>query len=295
MTGPASRWELEEEVADRLEAAGIPTPEVDARLLLDAMEERFGDLSQCDRAVLDGLVERRSSREPLQVVLGRTTFRWVDLDVERGVFVPRPETEVVAGLAIDACDGIERPVVVEPCTGTGAIACTLLTEVPGVAVWATDQSSAAVELARRNVDRVLAGEASPPAWRPQSGATAEVLHGHLLDPLRDLDAVLPGAVDVLVANPPYLPVADAPSLELEVAGHDPHHALFGGGDGHEVVDEVLRAAAVWLRPGGTVVCEIDDRRGSDAVQTAEQAGLTDVTVEPDLTGRDRALVAHRPA
>lgn len=290
-----SRWELEQEVTEQLEAAGVPTPEVDARMLLDAVEERFGDLSRCDRAVLDGMVARRADRVPLQVVLGRTTFRWVEIEVEPGVFIPRPETEVVAGLAIDACVGVSRPVVVEPCTGTGAITCAVLSEVPGVRVLATDQSPAAVELARRNVHRTLVGEASPPAWRPSAGAQAEVVGGHLLDPLRELGASVLGTVDVLVANPPYLPVSDAPSMQLEVVGHDPREALFGGEDGHEVVDELLAEAVVWLRPGGTVVLEIDDRRGPDALRAAEQAGLSDVRVEPDLTGRDRAVVARRPS
>lgn len=290
-----TRWELQEEVTDRLEQAGVPTPEVDARLLLDAMEDRFGDLSRCDRAVLDGMVARRAAREPLQVVLGRTTFRWVDVEVERGVFIPRPETEVVAGLAIDACGGVEAPLVAEPCTGTGAITCALLTELPGVRVLATDASIEAVELARRNVRRVLAGEASPPDRRPREGAEAEVVHGHLLDPLRQLTPNVLGHIDVLVANPPYLPTSDAPSMAPEVVGHDPHDALFGGEDGHEVVGALLREAMVWLRPGGTVVVEIDDRRGADAVRVAQDAGLSDVRVEPDLTGRDRAVVARRPA
>lgn len=288
-----TRWELQERVTDQLEAAGVPTPDVDARLLLDAMEARFGDLAGCDLAVLDGMVARRAAREPLQVVLGRTTFRWVDLEVERGVFVPRPETEVVAGLAIAACAGADRPLVVEPCTGTGAITCALLAEVRGVQVLATDASQAAVDLARRNVARVLDGAASPPSWRPAAGASAEVLRGHLLEPLEAHQDVR-GAVDVLVANPPYLPGADLDDLGPEVADHDPHAALFGGVDGHELVDELLGLAGVWLRPGGTVVLEIDDRRGPDAVRAARHAGLVDARVEPDLTGRDRALVARRP-
>ncbi len=288
-----SRWEVEEEVTQRLEAAGVPTPDVDARLLLDAMEERFGTLAGCPAGVLDAMVERRAAREPLQVVLGRTTFRWVDLEVQRGVFVPRPETEVVAGLAIDACTGVDQPLVVEPCTGTGAITCALLTEVPGVRVLATDVSADAVALAQRNVDRVLAGDASPERWRPRAGADAEVLHGHLLDPLRQLGPGIVGNVDVLVSNPPYLPAADLPAMAPEVADHDPHAALFGGDDGHEVVEELLVEAAVWLRPGGTVVLEIDDRRGADAMGAAEAAGLVDVRLEQDLTGRDRAIVARR--
>lgn len=278
----------------RLEDAGVPTPDVDARLLLDAMEERFGTLAGCPAGVLDAMVERRAAREPLQVVLGRTTFRWVDLEVQRGVFVPRPETEVVAGLAIEACAGIEQPLVVEPCTGTGAITCALLTEVPGVRVLATEVSTDAVALAQRNVVRVLAGEASPERWRPRGGADAEVLQGHLLDPLRPLGPGVVGNVDVLVSNPPYLPAADVDTMQPEVAEHDPHAALFGGDDGHEVVDELLAEAAVWLRPGGTAVLEIDDRRGADATAAARAVGLVDVRVAQDLTGRDRALVARRP-
>lgn len=287
------RWELEEQVTRRLEAAGVPTPDVDARLLLDVMEERFGSLDGCPSGVLDALVERRAGREPLQLLLGRTTFRWVELEVAAGVFIPRPETEVVAGLAIDACTGVDRPLVVEPCTGTGAITCALLTEVEDVRVLATDVSPAALELARRNVARTLAGEASPPDHRPSEGADAEVVAGHLLDPLRQLGPGVLGAVDVLVANPPYLPTDDVDTMQPEVADHDPHEALFGGADGHEVVDELLREAAVWLRPGGTVVLEIDERRGADAVRSAQAAGLVDVRVASDLTGRDRALVAHR--
>jgi release factor glutamine methyltransferase len=286
----SDRWELEADVTDRLDAAGIETPDVDARLLLDAVEERFGTVVGCPANVLDAMVERRVARVPLQVVLGRTTFRWVDLEVERGVFVPRPETEVVAGLAIEACAGPDRSVVLEPCTGTGAITCALLSEVPGVRVVATDSDEAAVALARRNVEAVLVGTATPPDHRPRAGATAEVLAGHLLEPV---STALRGRVDVLVSNPPYLPLSDLPWMAPEVAEHDPHPALFGGEDGHEVVDELLAAAAVWLRPGGTVVLEIDDRRGEDARAAAVAAGLVDVRIEPDLTGRDRAVVARR--
>lgn len=282
---------VEEEVTARLEDAGVPSPDVDARLLLDAVEERFGTLAGCPSGVLDAMVERRASRVPLQVVLGRTTFRWVDLEVVPGVFVPRPETEVLAGLAVDACAGVERPLVAEPCTGTGAVTCALLAEVPGVHVLASDVDEEAVDLARRNVARVLDGRATPPPWRPSAGARAEVARGHLLEPFVDDDHR--GRLDVLVTNPPYLPAADLASLEPEVAEHDPRAALVGGPDGHEVVEELLRLAASWLRPGGTVVVEIDDRRGPDAARAAAAAGLVDVRVVPDLTGRDRVVVATR--
>ena len=294
------RWVLEEEVTSRLEDAGVPTPDVDARLLLDAMEERFGTLAGCPAGVLDAMVERRAARVPLQVVLGRTTFRWVELEVVPGVFVPRPETEVVAGLAIDACAGVDRPVVAEPCTGTGAITCALLSEVPRVTVLASDESADAVALAQRNVEAVFAGRATPPRWRPGPGASTHLQQGHLLEPFDDLTGgpevemqAFRGRLDVLVSNPPYLPTGDLPTMEPEVAQHDPPAALFGGVDGHELVDELLHLATGWLRPGGTVVVEIDDRRGDDAAAAAAAAGLVDVRVAPDLTGRDRAVVARR--
>lgn len=291
----ASDWELVAEVTERLEAAGVPTPQVDARLLVEEAVERFGGVEGCDLAVLDGMVERRAAREPLQLVVGHTTFRWVQIACRAGVFVPRPETEVVAGLAIEAALAAgKQPRVVEPCTGTGAIACAVLSEVPGVELVAADVSEEAVELARENLVGVLTGSAPSP-WEPgpwpAPWVSAKVRQGELLD-------ALPGeweaSVDVLVSNPPYLPASDRGSWQPEVTDHDPDESLVGGEDGHEVVDELLALATTWLRPGGTVILEIDERRGADAVATAAGCGLGDVTVEQDLTGRDRALVARRP-
>jgi release factor glutamine methyltransferase len=155
-------------------------------------------------------------------------------------------------------------------------------------------SADAVALARRNVARVLAGEASPAVWCPRDGADAEVFDGHLLDPLGQLGPWVYGGIDVLVSNPPYLPAGDLPAMAPEVADHDPHAALFGGDDGHEVVHQLLDLATEWLRPGGVVILEIDDRRGAEVAAYAAAAGLVDGRVEQDLTGRDRILVARRP-
>jgi release factor glutamine methyltransferase len=290
------RWELLQEIADRLDDAGVPTPDVDARWLVEAMEQRFGpDLIGCDRHVLDALVERRAAREPLQLVLGRTTFRWAEIACEPGVFIPRPETEVVAGAAIDAAiQAGPSPRVVEPCTGTGAIACALVSEVPGVRVVASDADERAVALARRNLDALAASQAPTP-WTPgdwpATGADAEVVVGDLLDAVPD---AWRGTVDVLVANPPYLPASDTGTWAPEVGDHDPAAALVGGPDGHEVVDALLHDATTWLRPGGTVVVEIDDRRGADAVASAKAAGLVHVEVVRDLTGRERAVMGRCP-
>ncbi len=277
------------EVERRLAAAGVPSPRADARWLVEHVLRVAGAVTGCGAALLDGLVARRLAREPLQLVLGTTSFRTVELACRPGVFLPRPETEVVAGLAVDAARRAGRaPVIVEPCTGGGAIAASLLAEVPGATIVATDLDDAAVALARENLERVRTGDAG---GRPAAaGASATVLRGDLLGPV---DPALCGHLDVLVSNPPYLPARDRGSFEVEVAAHDPDRALIGGPDGHEVVDRLLASAGQWLAPGGTVVVEIDERRADDAVRVARAVGLVDVRVAQDLAGRDRALVAGR--
>lgn len=268
-----------------LAAAGVPSPGVDVRLLAEHVRDRGGS-----NADLEALVGRRAARWPLQLLLGEAWFRNVRVACEPGVFIPRPETEVVAGLAIDGLRALGRPGrVVEPCTGTGAITCALVTEVPGVAVVATELDPTAASLAARNVAAALAGEAGHPV---ADGATAQVLPGSLLEPVA---SDWRGTVDVLVSNPPYLPASDVGTWEPEVGDHDPLAALVGGPDGHEVVGALLVAATEWLRPGGLVVLEIDDRRGPATARAATDAGLVDVRVVPDLTGRDRAVTGRRRA
>lgn len=273
-------------VARRLAAAGIPAAQAEARWLVEHVAAGCpGSTVPQDR--LEVLVRRRLAGEPLQLLLGRWPFRTVELTLEPGVFVPRPETEVVAGLAIDHARGLGRPALAaEPCTGSGAITCALVAEVDGIEVVATDVEPQAVALARRNLAAV----------RDATGAVArrsraEVHLGDLLDPL---PAVVRGRLDLLVANPPYLPLADRDEMATEVVDHDPARALFGGADGHEVVDRLARAARDWLAPGGLLVVELDDRRGAEAAARARSLGLREVRVERDLTGRDRALVAVAP-
>jgi release factor glutamine methyltransferase len=271
-------------VAARLEAAGVPAPAVDAALLarhvLDwshtALVLRGGQpLPEDAAARLDELAARRTAREPLQLLLGTAGFRWVDLEVRPGVFVPRPETEVLAGEAVARlpADGV----AVEPCTGSGAVACAIAQEVPGARVVATDVSPAAVDLARRNAGRL--------------GVRVEVRLGDLLAPVAP---GLRGMVDVLVSNPPYLADAELATLEPEVRDHDPRAALVAGPTGHEVTDRLIAAGGAWLRPGGWLLLETADTRARATARRAAAAGLTDVAVLPDLTGRDRVVVARRP-
>ena len=286
------------EVGVRLSAAGVPSAEVDARWLVDHVVEVAGDPVGCGAALLDGLVARRVRREPLQQVIGRTWFRLLELRCAPGVFVPRPETEIVAGLAIAAARDARarRPApaeqasirVVEACTGTGAIALSIAVEVPDVDLVAGDIDAVAVELATANLARVREGVAGA-AMAP--GTSVSVVTSELLS---GVDPSWRGHLDVLVANPPYLPAGDRATWEPEVADHDPDRALVGGPDGHEVVDALLELATVWLAPGGTVILEIDERRGADALGAANAAGLTGSRIERDLTGADRAIVARRP-
>ena len=229
------------------------------------------------------LVDRRRRREPLQHLVGSTGFRYLTLAVEPGVFVPRPETEVVAGAAIEeaarvALDGT-APVVVDLCCGSGAIAVAVASEVPSTQVTAVDLSAQAVALTTRNA--AAAG-----------AANLRAVPGDVSD--ADLLAELEGRVHVLVANPPYIP-PDAEPVDPEVRDHDPDLALYGGGpDGLDVPRAVLAAAVRLLVPGGLLVMEHAEVQAAAARAAASATGgLVDVRTEDDLTGRPRMLLARR--
>ncbi len=287
----------------QLRDAGVRSPEVDARWLVEAAtgsDPRRAPgrpLAPGEQRVLDELRARRGAREPLQLVIGTAAFRELELRCRPGVFVPRPETEVLAGLAIEIVRGMQleeraltgRPVVVhEPCCGTGAVGLAVANEIDGAVVLIADRSDAAVALATENRDLL--------ASTGRLRSPVEVCQGELLDAFA---ASAHGAPHVIVANPPYLPQAEIAQLEPEVAGHDPRDALAGGPDGHEVVDALLVAAAGRVAPaglalGGTIVLEIDARRAVETVARARSVGLVDVQVHRDLTGAERFVIARRP-
>jgi len=276
------------EGATRLLAeAGVPSPRHDATALAAHVlgQERLElvlapPVPEGFAEQFAGLVERRRNREPLQHLVGTTGFRYLTLLVEPGVFVPRPETEVVAQVAIDEAARLAHPLVVDLCCGAGGIAVAVATEVPAARVVAVDLSPEAVDLTRRNA--------------AHNGATLRVEHGDVADPtlLSELD----GTVDVLVANPPYIP-PDAEPVDPEVRDHDPDLALYGGGlDGLDVPRAVLRAAARLLVPGGLLVMEHAEVQDAAARADALATGaFVDVESRPDLTGRPRMLVARRAA
>ena len=252
------------EVVERLRAAGVPSPEADARWLLEGFPS--------NPAALADAVIRRERREPLQLILGTAPFRWIEVEVAAGVFVPRPETEVLAGLAIDRLT--DGAIVIEPCTGTGAISCAIAHETGASRIVATDINPRAVALARRN--------ARP---HPQ----VEVHHASLF---AGVDPSLLGTVDVIVCNPPYLDPSQMAAVDPEVRDHDPYEALVGGESGWEVIADLVAAAPHWLRPGGWIVIEDDPSRVDQTAQAlAHHVGSS--SVEPDLTGRDRFAMARR--
>ena len=252
-------------IASRLAAAGVATPEADARrLLAEVAPER-----------LEEAVARRAAREPLQLIVGTVGFRYLELDVAPGVFIPRPETEVLAGEAVARCP--DGGTVVEPCTGSGAVACSVASEARPARVLASDADPAAVALARANAARL--------------GLAVEVTRGDLAEAV---PGALVGAVDVLVANPPYVAEGELAALPPEVADHDPPAALRAGPTGHEATDAPIAVARTSLAPGGHLLLETDERRAAETAARARRAGLVDVGVLPDLTGRDRVVAARQP-
>lgn len=246
-------------------------------------------------AALRSMAERRLAGEPLQYVLGAWAFRTLDLAVDSRALIPRPETEQVAGAAMDevrrvatgrACGECAR--VADLGTGSGAIALALASELgPGVTVWATDADPGALALASVNLGRVG-------ATCPQVVGRVELVAG---DWYQALPAALRGTLDVVVSNPPYVSEAEWPDLD-PVVRHEPRRALVAGTGsdgtpGLAAVEAVLAGAPAWLAPEGAVVVEMAPHQVAAAARLASRAGLGRVRVVTDLAGRDRALVARR--
>jgi release factor glutamine methyltransferase len=263
-----------------LTAAGVSSPRVDAELLaahvlgvprgrlllIDAIRP-----AEADRFTT--VVAERARRIPLQHLLGTAAFRHLELAVGDGVFVPRPETELLAGW------GIERTAagatVVDLCSGTGAIALAVADETAAARVLAVERSPSALSFLRRNA-------AAYPS--------VVVVEGDVTDPA--LLGELHGQVDVLLCNPPYVP--DGTVVPPEVADHDPAEAVFGGIDGLTVIRPVIALAAALLKPGGVVGVEHDDVHGAAVPGLLRADGrFAEVTAHDDLTGRPRFATARR--
>jgi release factor glutamine methyltransferase len=274
------------EATERLGAAGLPSPDVDARRLVERASGHEGaqlvlhlDDVPTRRAIgfFDPMLERRLGGEPLQYVLGRWAFRSLDLLVDRRVLIPRPETEVVVDVAIEELRRIGGRHVVDLGTGSGAIALSVAVEVVTAEVWAVDASADAVDVARANT----AGVGRP-------GVRVRVLHGDWYDAL---PVELRGDVDLVVANPPYVGAVD--DLPADVRDWEPHEALFAGDDGLDDIRRIVAAAPAWLRRPGVLVVELAPHQAPAVAELAVDAGFADVEVRQDLTGRDRMLVSRR--
>ncbi len=294
----------------RLARAGVASPSHDAMelagLVLGVPRTRVRlqeTMTSEQRQQFESLVVRRQARVPLQHLTGVAGFRRLELLVGPGVFVPRPETELVTEAGLRALP--EGGIAVDLCAGSGAVALSLATERNGVTVHAVELDPAAAQWLQRNTDQQV-------ALLEKAGSSVRI---HLTDATMVTEpggalAELVGTVDVVVTNPPYIPVGSVPR-DAEVHDHDPAIALYGGSDGLDVIRGLLRVAAALLKPGGTLVVEHGDLQGDEAgehgvpgllaaASTGEATGATEparvwarVADRLDLTYRPRFTIAVR--
>ncbi|GHJ36054.1 peptide chain release factor N(5)-glutamine methyltransferase [Streptomyces sp. TS71-3] len=287
---PNPRSVLLAEVAQatlRLADAGVPSPRNDAEELAAFVHGvKRGELHTVKDADFDAryweAVARRQAREPLQHITGLAYFRYLELQVGPGVFVPRPETESVVDWAIAAVRAMDvvEPLIVDLCTGSGAIALAMAQEVPRSRVHAVELSEDALAWARRN-----AGHADQAA-----GARVTIHHGDARTALPELN----GQVDLVVSNPPYIPLTEWEYVAPEARDHDPELALFSGEDGLDTIRGIERTAHRLLRPGGIVVVEHADTQGGQVPWLFnEESGWADAADHPDLNNRPRFATARK--
>ena len=266
--------------ATLLRGAGVASPDHDAaELLAFVLGTTRGRLPLVEEVPpsaveqYDALLARRAAREPLQHLTGVAHFRFVELAVGPGVFVPRPETELLAGWAVEQAAALEHPVVVDLCTGSGAIAKAVADEVPGALVHAVELDPGAHAWAERNL----------------AGTGVELRLGDMATAFEDLA----GRVDVLTCNPPYIPLDAWESVAAEARDHDPALALWSGDDGLDAMRLLEQRAATLLRPGGVVGAEHADAQGESAPAVFTATGRwTDVRDHSDLADRPRFLTAR---
>ncbi|MFL6089527.1 MAG: peptide chain release factor N(5)-glutamine methyltransferase [Aeromicrobium sp.] len=276
--------QLLDEAVATLEAGGVESARNDAEILLShvlgmprALVAVTGRPQPDQLSVFRTMVDARAARTPLQHLTGRAGFRYVDLDVGPGVFVPRPETELLAGWAIEAALAVAgSPVVVDLCTGSGAIALSVVHEVPAATVHAVELDEAALGWAARNL----------------AGTGVDLRLGDAADAFPDLD----GTVDVVVANPPYIPLDAWESVAPEARDHDPALALWSGDDGLDAIRAIEQTAWRLLKPGGVLGIEHADAQGESAPAVftgAKDGRWRDVRDNPDLAGRPRFVTTRR--
>jgi release factor glutamine methyltransferase len=272
---------------DKLTSAGVTSPSVDAELLgcfvLGVERSEITVLALSNQLFPENkvgeylvAVSRREKREPLQHITGIAPFRHLELHVGPGVFIPRPETEQLVELAIESLVKIENPLVVDLCSGSGAIAISIATEVAGAEVYSVELSKSAFEFLERNYQKYgLDIKAAKNA--DLSGAFDE----------------LQGKVDVVISNPPYIPDAAVP-IDLEVQLHEPSLALYGGEDGLDVIRKLSSRALELLKPSGLLLMEHADSQALAISELLLSEGWLEVISSQDLAGKDRMISARKP-
>jgi release factor glutamine methyltransferase len=280
------------EARERLSSSLFESCDVDARRLVEEASGYEGadfhlglkePATKRGVARFDAMIERRLRGEPLQYVIGSWGFRTLDLLVDRRVLIPRPETEVVAGVALDELERLAEPgcqlTAVDLGTGSGAIGLSLAVERTDTDVVLTDVSPEALQVARAN----LAGTG-------RAATRVTIAQGSWFEPLA---AELRGKLDLIVSNPPY--VAPDDHLPPEVRDWEPMSALMAHDRGRSHLEVLLAGAGAWLRGGGAVVLEMSPEQTSWATERATDAGFVDVKIVADMAGRDRALRGRWPS
>lgn len=259
-----------------LGAGGIVTADADARWMVEHVSR--DDVTEAAPRVRE-MVARRLGGEPLQYVLGEWSFYGLDVLVDDRVLAPRPETEITASIAIEEVDGAGACVVADLGTGSGVIALALAHTLPAVEVWATDLSEDALRVAEANVSQAAL-----------LAARVRFAQGNWF---AALPAELRGRLRLVVSNPPYVSEAEHPDLPKEVRDHEPRQALVAGSTGTEAIEAIVGQAPAWLGSPGSLVVELAPHQAERAVARARAAGFDEVEVRPDLSERDRVLVARR--
>lgn len=273
--------ELLRRLTAELSAAGVPDPEVDASLLLSHVTgqpplnlrlDGWSQVSPADESAVLALCRRRTTRTPLQYILGVQPFLGRDFRVDERVLIPRPETELLAERAIDALRACDAPVALDLCCGSGCLAVSMALEVPRAQVHAADLSGGALAVTRMNAEGL--------------GAQVTLHQG-------DLFAALPEGLrfDVIVSNPPYIPAADCLELQEEVR-REPMMALDGGADGYDFYRRIAQEAPRWLRPGGILLLEVGFDQAEGVIALCRQADFARAAAHEDYQHIQRMVEAR---
>jgi release factor glutamine methyltransferase len=272
-------------VRDRFRAADLDTPELDARLLAEAafgLDKLKLSLDEQDDAAPEGmaqlkaLAERRLGGEPVARLLGHKEFYGLDFELNADTLVPRPETELVVDLGLAAVKEMAAPVLLDLGTGSGCIVIALLVHLPKARAIATERSAGALEMARRNAERLGVGD------------RLDLRQGSWCDPLAANESF-----DLVVANPPYVETEIIPQLPVEVSTYDPVLALDGGEDGLAAYRAIAKGLQGRLRLGGSLVVEIGSEQGIEVGALLTTAGFGAIDIRKDLAGLDRVVIAHQ--